>query len=214
VSSDNIFILGQSLGGMMAPKIAELRPQVKGIISFAGPSRKLVDLLYDQYTMVCEESNQEKMTYEYRDKVINDIKNITAEYDDMAGAEINDDMTEEEKAKMEEYRVYRAYSDTYWLSCHNFDIEESLSKINVPMLIMQGESDVNVLADKDYVEWQRLLAGRDNCHFKLYPGLNHVFKVQKYPGFLNNIKDYSEPGRIESYVTDDIAEFIHQYTAR
>ena len=115
---------------------------------------------------------------------------------------------------MELYQACRKYSDSYWLSCHQLDTEGSLNRLDKPMLILQGEKDVNVLATKDYLEWQRILKGRDNCHFKLYPGLNHAFKVQQYPGFLNSTKDYSTPGTIESYVIDDMAEFIHKYTVK
>lgn len=214
VSADNIFLAGQSLGGMLAPIVAELKPEVKGIISLAGTPRKLVDVLEDQMRMTCDESNETLLTHEYADKILNDIRNITTPSDEMGGVEYRDDMTDEEKEELETYISWRIYSDTYWLSCHNVNMEEIINKLDIPMLILQGESDVNVLAAKDYVEWQRLLEGRNNCHFKLYPGLNHQFKVQKYPGFINNIKDYSEPGRMESYVTDDMIEFIHTYTEK
>ena len=105
VSADNIFIIGHSLGGMLAPKIAELKPEVKGIISLAGSPRKLVDILEDQYKMICDEMNASDEERKFFDDVICDIKNITSESDDMSGAEIKDTMNDEEIENIKKYRI-------------------------------------------------------------------------------------------------------------
>jgi dienelactone hydrolase len=43
-----IYILGHSLGAMMTPKIAELEPDIKGIILLAAPARSLEDLMIQE----------------------------------------------------------------------------------------------------------------------------------------------------------------------
>ncbi|MCL2603206.1 MAG: alpha/beta fold hydrolase [Defluviitaleaceae bacterium] len=53
--------------------------------------------------------------------------------------------------------------------------ERYLAETSVPMLIMQGENDKQILADVDYLLYKELLGGRENVTFRLYPGLNHIF---------------------------------------
>ena len=44
-----------------------------------------------------------------------------------------------------------------------------------PAFILQGGKDFQVLAGRDYRMFRKLLAGRANTRFKLYPDLNHIF---------------------------------------
>ena len=44
----NIYLFGHSLGGMLAPRIATLAPDLKGMIIAAAPARKLTDIIVEQ----------------------------------------------------------------------------------------------------------------------------------------------------------------------
>ncbi len=48
-----IYLLGHSLGGMLAPRIAGLAPNLKGIILAEAPARKFTDLLDEQNKYIC-----------------------------------------------------------------------------------------------------------------------------------------------------------------
>ncbi len=48
VDTNQIYLLGHSLGGMMAPKITADNPQIKGFISMAGTLRTFQDAFLDQ----------------------------------------------------------------------------------------------------------------------------------------------------------------------
>ena len=48
IDPKRVYVLGHSLGAMMAPKLATLDPQLAGIIVMAGPTRPLEDLMIDQ----------------------------------------------------------------------------------------------------------------------------------------------------------------------
>ena len=58
--------------------------------------------------------------------------------------------------------------------------------ITVPILVMQGGRDFQILADVDFVLLQELFAGRDNVTFKLYEDLNHVFMLSTATNFIEH----------------------------
>ena len=52
IDPDRIFVLGHSLGGLLVPRIAEKagdQSQLAGVISLAGPTRKLESMLIEQF---------------------------------------------------------------------------------------------------------------------------------------------------------------------
>lgn len=196
INTDKIFVAGHSLGGMVTPKIAELCPEVDGIISLAGSPRRLVDIGREQGIISIKESplykteEERKNAIEYINYYFDLIENLTEDSNEYLGQ----------------------HSATFWRSTNNLDAKSSIEKLSIPMLILQGKDDFQVFADKDYVEWQKLLNGRDNCHFKLYDGLNHFFmKSNGYKIFDGN-KEYLVPGHVDQRVLDDMAEFINMYS--
>lgn len=190
IDNNDIYVAGHSLGGMLAPKIAELNSEVKGIISLSGSPRKFVDICYEQKckfidldTTLTKEIKQEKLNTlakEYKE-----INNITEDSDE----------------------IIWDLSKTYWRSINNLNVKESLDKLTIPMLILQGGKDTQVLPDKDYKGWQEALGGRQNVQFKLYENLNHNFLISKGYGF-GEVLEYIGVNHVPEEVAIDIAEFI------
>jgi dienelactone hydrolase len=52
IDAQQIFVLGHSLGGYLAPRIGAADPQIRGLIILAGSARPLEDVLLDQMTYV------------------------------------------------------------------------------------------------------------------------------------------------------------------
>src|SRR5207253_362017 len=52
IDAQQIFVLGHSLGGYLAPRIASADPQIRGLIILAGSARPLEDVILDQMTYV------------------------------------------------------------------------------------------------------------------------------------------------------------------
>ena len=48
VDGSRLYVVGHSLGAMLAPRIAEKLPQVAGVVMLAAPARKMTDLLIGQ----------------------------------------------------------------------------------------------------------------------------------------------------------------------
>src|SRR5258708_904120 len=52
IDAQQIFVLGHSLGGYMAPRIGEASPEIRGLIILAGSARPFEDVILDQMTYV------------------------------------------------------------------------------------------------------------------------------------------------------------------
>ena len=93
----------------------------------------------------------------------------------------------------------------YWKSNKEYCGENFIDQVEMPVLILQGDTDFQVYPEKDYVLWQETLAGRDNAVFHLYEGLNHLMMPTQGK---RDITEYSVKGHVDEQVIDDIAEFI------
>ena len=95
---------------------------------------------------------------------------------------------------------------------NELNTEETLSKLDIPMLILQGKDDTQVYADIDYLEWQRILNNRINCSFKLYDGLNHFFMKSQGYTISEFVQELMVPGHIDYRVIQDIGDFVNCYS--
>lgn len=190
VNQDRIYLLGHSLGGMLAPEIARQNDSVKGIISLAGSPFQLEDLILDQnIAMISKDQtldDREKETYigQIR-QMVNQVK----------------ELTEEKKPK----ELILNMPADYWLSLNQIKAGEIAGKLTIPMLFLQGTADFQVSFDKDFGEWKKLLASSSHVEFREYEGLNHIF-------FEANGKDdateYDIEGHVSPEVIADIADWV------
>ncbi len=190
----NIYLLGHSLGGMLAPRLYEDNDGVyAGVIILAGTTRTLTDVGIDQTTNAINKySGLEKAQYKFvLNKQIRDIEKI-------------DTFTEEELINKNIFNM----SAYYIKDINSFDTASSAKNIDKPFLILQGSEDFQIFADKDYTLWQEVLKDNEDAEFKLYDGLGHFFtKAPENPN--NDIGDYIPPQKIDERVIEDIISFIN-----
>jgi len=77
-------------------------------------------------------------------------------------------------------------------------------KVDMPMLILQGERDYQVTM-KDFALWHAALGERANVVFHSYPNLNHLFiagEGKSLPA------EYARPGHLDRQVVEDIADWV------
>jgi len=214
IDKTKIFIAGHSLGGMVAPKVAEKCPEVKGLISLAGSPRRLVDILYDQELLTLAQINKYKAEKEQEKK-----DKTLSEDDYKEEMKYVQEIKNELKVNFNNIRIIRSitkdsdkvvegFSESYWKSTNELNTEASIARIRIPMLIMQGSADVQVTERTDYVEWQRVLDGRSNCTFKVYPELNHLFMKTLGNPIFKIYEEYTTKGTVDENVIKDMAKFI------
>lgn len=188
IDADSIYIIGHSLGGMMAPKIAEDHPEVAGIVLLAGSPRRLEDIILDQVTDAVENTpgvteKQAKETLASTEVGINEVKSLTESGN----------------------RIILGYPASYWYSLNKVDIAAISKELTIPIFIAQGSEDWQVYADKDYSMWQELLGDKENVTFRLYDGLNHLFMTSNGK---TDITEYNVAGTVDQTLLEDVASWI------
>lgn len=189
IDTTKIFIIGHSQGAMCAPKMAELSTKIKGIIMMAGPASNLVDIIPQQIEYLANLddtiSNAEQMQ----------ITSIKWMVDKIKSPSLSDKTP---KAAL------MGAGATYWKSILNYKQVETAKKLELPILILNGERDYQVTMN-EFETWKQELALKTNVQFKSYQKLNHLFlEGEGKP----NPDEYKTPGHIPQYVIDDLAKFI------
>ena len=195
IDPDRVFIVGHSMGGMLAPRIDAEGGDYRGLILMAGTPRKLEEVLIEQ-----SEEALAQMSTLLRKLAGKQIRKMTAMFD--ALYELTDEEAKEKKAG-------GGTTLYYFKEMGEHDVPSCLADTNKPMLIMQGEKDFQVKADKDFALYRELLAGRENVTFKLYEGLNHAFVPSVGANIATAKKEFAVERHIGENVISDIANWIH-----
>jgi len=197
----DIYIIGLSLGGMLAPRIALENEQVVGIVSLAGTPRQLEDVALDQVLLRFER---------YRDvigltpeEIEEQIYQIKLQVEEIRNLDLTIDLDE---LTEDDFRIIFDTPVSHIISLNRVNTPEVLEQLAIPMLILQGAEDLQVFADRDFVMWQELLKDRENVTFILYENLNHIFTPHiEELGF----QQFLAPANVDSGVILDISEWIN-----
>lgn len=189
IDSDKVFILGHSLGGMVAPRIDAEGGNFAGIIIWAGSPRTFGEIWLDQaenelLTLPDEQKELGRQQIDAYKQIFDSIKDMS-----------NEDAKES---------VFLGASLYYYKDLDAHPAESYLRDMTKPILIMQGGKDFQVFADIDYVVYQEMLDGKDNVTFKLYPELNHFF-ITSTTGMVD---EYKVRDTVSEEVLKDITDWI------
>ena len=193
IDPDRIFIVGHSMGAMLAPRIDAEGGNVKGLVLMAGTPYRLEDIVLRQLKQAGGSKSVLKWIVGLENRIFSGKFN---------GLYQMDDETAKKKKFAGNVSLY------YFKEMGRKTAADYLLETEKPALILQGGKDFQVLAEDDFKKLQELLAGRKNTVFKLYPELNHVFVNAIYDDILKASKEYSVERHIGEDVIGDIAAFI------
>ena len=194
IDRERIFILGHSMGAMLAPRIDGEGGDVSGLIMMAGTPYRLEDIFVRQLGQASESKTVVKWIAAIEDKI------FTKKFDDLYS------MSDEEAKRKKFVGGTTLY---YFKEMGRKTAADYLLENEKPVLIMQGGRDFQVLADDDYLKFKELLSERKNTFFRLYPDLNHVFVEAMYDDISKASKEYSTERHIGEEVISDIVSFIN-----
>jgi uncharacterized protein len=190
IDAGRIFVLGHSLGGMLAPRIGKADPEIKGMIIMAGTTRPVEDVAVEQ--MIYIVSLDGKITEAEKARV-EEFKAEAAMVKDpnLAAHEDSGDFPFGAPA-------------SYWLDLRGYNPAALAKELKQPLLFLQGERDYQVTM-VDFGRWKEALDSHQNVEFKTYPKLNHLFmegEGKSMPA------EYLKPGTVASYVIEDISKWV------
>lgn len=197
IDPDRVFIIGHSMGGMLAPRIDAEGGNYAGLIILAGSPRDLSEIMLGQIDDLIGQMN--KLLRFVATKQTAGLKGKFAAIPQMT--------TEQAQTT----KVFGKTYAWYFKEMNEHPPALYLTDIQKPVLILQGDKDFQVSVEKDFDLYKALLEQKPNVTFKLYPGLNHLFMKSVYGRGKNSQKEYKVPSNVEETVLNDIAQWILAY---
>ena len=189
-----IFIVGHSMGGMLAPRIDAEGGKYRGLVLMAGTPRKLEEVMLGQTAAIADELPA--LLRPFLKKQTSKLRRTFADMYDLTDAEA------------QQKKVAGGTTVYYFKEMGDHPAETYLQNPEKPLLILQGGKDVQVRPDIDFAAYQQLLKDKPNVTFQLYEGLNHAF-VPAVCGKISKVmKEFSKEQHIGADVIADIANWI------
>jgi uncharacterized protein len=186
IDPDRIFVLGHSLGGTLAPVIAQKDGKLAGIILMAASNRPPHELIRDQLDHI-KKVDPDQAAELAKDKTIDEA--LARMKDGTAG--------DDEKVLGAPVR--------YWKSMAAVQSARLAGGLRtLPILVLQGGRDYQV-TEVDFDAFRQALKGRSNAAFHLYPDLNHCFQKGEGKATPN---EYLKPAVVDERVIQDVSKWV------
>ncbi len=194
IDPGRVFIIGHSMGAMLAPRIDAEGGDYRGLILMAGAPGRLEEILVRQLKQAAQsKGGMMRALFYLEDRIFS--KKFVGLYD-----------LSDEEAKKKKFAG--STSLYYFKEMGRKTAVDYLKASQKPVLIMQGGMDFQVLPSEDYAGFQEQLQGRNNVEYRLYETLNHLFVKGIYNDILKAGKEYKIEQHISEDVIHDISDFI------
>jgi pimeloyl-ACP methyl ester carboxylesterase len=197
IDHDRIFLLGHSLGGLIAARLAAAEPAIAGCVLMACPAQPLYRCAIRQLRYF--KSLDECLSpLSADDPSTDNTIEVLEKQSELADGPT---MTLSTPASQLPFGLGPAY----WLEYREFGPIRSLQRSECPVLVLQGERDYQVTVNDDYAAFYAKFKDRQNVHFRLYEKLNHLF----IPGEGKcTLAEYDIGGNVDMVVVDDIEQWV------
>ena len=189
VDPARVFVVGHSMGGKVAPRVAEAEPSVAGLVIMAGDTQPMhhAAVRVARYLAALEPAPIDGAAVEM---IMRQAANVES-------PELSPSTPASE--------LPFGFSGAYWLDVRGYDPVSTAARLNKPMLIVQGGRDYQVTIDDDLAGWRAGLAHRPNVTIRVYPADDHLF----FPGSGESVPaDYEAPQHVDPAVIEDIATWL------
>ena len=191
VDPDRIFVLGHSLGGTVAPRVAAADGSIRGLILLAAGATPLHRSLVRQlrYLASLDEASASSLAPalatigRQADLIDSDALSASTPASDLP----------------------LGTPAPYWMDLRQYDPVATATALGCPILLLQGGRDYQATIEDDLARWQQGLAGRPGVHVHVYPALNHIFAPGTGPV---TPAEYQAPQHVHPQVLADVAEWI------
>jgi len=191
IDTSQVYVLGHSLGAFAVPRIVEMDPSIAGGIAMAGPTRKLFEIIPEQYDFLL--SRDGKLSF--IDKLI--LRKVDKTAEQLRG--LPDDIPKKLKVPMAYWPIH------FFVDIHSYDPVLTVKQDTRPFLILQGELDYQVSYANDFSRFKSELEGEPRVELISYPELDHLMMDAQGE---SSPSDYFQARNVEPQVVEDIAKWV------
>jgi hypothetical protein len=184
-----IFVLGHSLGGTVAPRLAAAEPAIAGLILFGAGAQPMHWAAVRQVRYIAA---LDPATAEAAQPVIDTMTRQ---------AEAAERATASTPASELPFGVPAAY----WMDVRAYDPVTTAATVERPILIVQGGRDYQVTLADDLALWTAGLADRPDVTVRVYDADNHLFFPGRGP---SGPAEYEPAQHVDPTVIADIAAWL------
>ncbi|HEX4104966.1 MAG TPA: alpha/beta fold hydrolase [Rhizomicrobium sp.] len=180
-----VWLLGHSEGALVAELAAQNTQGICGLILISGAGHNLGDIIVTQ---------TQSAPPELRQKITEIVATLRQ------GKTVAD-------VPPPLMVLFRPSVQPYWISEINLDPPALLKSNTLPLLIMQGDNDIQVSVE----DAKLLAAARSDAKLVILPGVNHLLKIAPTDR-AGNIATYANPSLpLAPGVVDAVADFVHDH---
>jgi hypothetical protein len=196
VDSSRLYLVGHSLGGVAALRVAAGERRLAGLVLLAAPARPLEEVIVDQFRYLA--ALDPPTTGAAAGRHASWLADLSARAERVK-ALANDLPTPATDLPL-------GIPARYWLDLARHPALELAARERRPILVLQGGRDYQV-TDADYALWQQTLRASERAELERFPALNHAFVAG---AGAPSPADYAKPGHVAEEVVDRIARFVSQ----
>jgi len=180
---DRVFVVGHSMGGKVAPRVARAEPAVAGLVILAGDTVPMhhaaVRVARHLATLNPGHSAEESVRATLHQASI--VENLSGDAFGLGAA--------------------------YWRDLRDYDPVATAAGLDRPLFIAQGGRDYQVTVADDLARWKVGLADRPDVTIRVYPDDDHLFFTGTGP---STPDDYGRPQHVDPAVIADIAAWLRR----
>lgn len=189
VDSAQVFVIGHSMGGKVAPRVAAAEPSIAGLVILAGDTQpmqrsaiRVARYLVQLSPGPASEAAVETMIRQAALVESPDLSPLTPARELPFGL-----------------------SGSYWLDLRSYDPVSTAAALDKPMFILQGGRDYQVTVEDDLSRWKEGLSHRPDVTIRIYEADNHLF----FPGTgPSTPAEYDPAQHVDPAVVADIATWL------
>ncbi|WP_328808332.1 alpha/beta hydrolase family protein [Nonomuraea antri] len=189
VDPSRVFVLGHSMGGKVAPRVAAAEPSVAGLVVLAGDTQPMHRAAVRVLRHLAGPDPSPEAA-----AALDAISEQAAAVDDPG-------LSPDTPASSLPFGL----SGSYWLDQRDYDPVAAAAALGKPMLILQGGRDYQVTVADDLPRWRTGLAHLRDVTICVYDADDHLF----FPGTgPSTPADYGRPQHVDLVVVADVADWL------
>ncbi|MCL2373551.1 MAG: lysophospholipase [Defluviitaleaceae bacterium] len=196
IDPNRIFMLGHSLGGMVAPRIHLQGGDFAGMVLFATTPLSFTDIIIEQNQAFLETADAQT-----REVLLPYIREMTALLNNVQY------MTPQEARDM----PFDGGATFYYLrDLAIYSFQALIPQVQIPLLIIHGTHDFQTTAESSIPAFEETLAGRDDVTIQVHYGLNHMMMPSVATEIHDIMDDYAIPNNVDEQVLRNIAAWVNE----